>query len=466
MAKKDHLFAVVDLETTGGLAKRDKIIEVGIVLTDGNKIIDQYSSLIDPERSIPPEITRITGINDEMVSGKPRFYEVAKDIVEWTDGAIFVAHNVRFDYGFLQRAFKDLGYTYSKKLLCTARLSRSLYPEHRSHSLGSLISRYNLEVNDRHRALDDALATAKLLMKWLSLEKGADTVKEFINLGVKESKLPPSLNLERLHGLPDQTGVYYFYDSTGELIYIGKAKDIRSRVMQHFAGQNRKSRDMQQYVHDIQYEITASEIAAWLKESAEIKKFKPRLNKAQRISYFPIAVVLTNGADGFSRLEIKPRSKLRPAREVVCSFFSTRGAANAVIRERIRAFALCPEINAGEDIGELCTAAQMKICTGACGALETPKQYNERVELAADTMTKLFDKDFLFGEEGRQRNEWYFVAVEGGTITKGGFLSDDFGTLDERTIIGELPDFPGTIEDNRILWNYLKKQKRPRIIYL
>ena len=245
MAKKDHLFAVVDLETTGGLPKRDRIIEVGIVLTDGKKILKQYNTLIDPQRSIPTEITRITGINDEMVSGKPRFYEVAKDIVEWTEGAVFVAHNVRFDYGFLQKAYKDLGYTFSRKLLCTARLSRSLYPEHKSHSLGNLIKRFNIEVNDRHRALDDAVATARLLIKWLNLEKGVTTVKEFINLGVKESKLPPSISIEHLHGLPDQTGVYYFYGADGELIYIGKAKDIRSRVMQHFAGQNRKARDMQ-----------------------------------------------------------------------------------------------------------------------------------------------------------------------------------------------------------------------------
>ncbi|MFZ1750838.1 MAG: 3'-5' exonuclease, partial [Saprospiraceae bacterium] len=156
---KQKIYAVVDIETTGGMAKRDRITEIAIVLYDGREIIDRYETLIQPDRSIPYEITRITGIDDAMVADAPRFYEVAKKVVEMTDNTIFVAHNVRFDYSFIKEEFATLGYTFTRRQLCTVVLSRKAFPGLKSYSLGNLIKHFDIKVQNRHRAMDDVLAT-------------------------------------------------------------------------------------------------------------------------------------------------------------------------------------------------------------------------------------------------------------------------------------------------------------------
>ena len=258
-AKKQKTYAIVDIETTGGMAKRDKITEIGIVIHDGNRIIDSFTSLINPERSIPPEITRITVITNSMVEGAPKFYEVAKEIVLRTEGAIFVAHNVRFDYSFIQEEFDKLGFTYSRKQLCTVKLSRKTFPGLRSYSLGNLISHFGIDVQARHRALDDALATAKIFDMILE-QSEEEEITQFINRGIKETKLPEGITTDKLHELPEGAGVYYFYNAYGKAVYVGKSNNIRTRVMQHFAQVNAKSEKMIRLVSEIGYEITGSEL--------------------------------------------------------------------------------------------------------------------------------------------------------------------------------------------------------------
>lgn len=460
-------FAVVDLETTGGMPRRDRIIEVGIVRTDGEQIYDKYSTLIDPGCTIPREITRITGITTDMVLGKPKFYEVAKDIIEWTEDCIFVAHNVRFDYGFLQHAYRDLGYTYSRKLLCTARLSRSLFPHFRSHALGRLIQEFDIEVDSRHRAEDDALATAQLLVRWIDEYEAVNKVYDFINLGVREARLPASMTLERLQKLPDQTGVYYFYDKHGELIYIGKAKDVRKRVMQHFVPQTTKAQRMQEFVADIRFELTGSELSALLKESAEIKRLRPRFNRAQRNGAFPAGLFLDKeSADGIWRIRCLTRKASEKVSCNALNFYPSSTTALRVLEERLKEFGLCASVNSGESNGHLCREAQLGVCAGFCGGRESLGAYNERIETAAETISRLFTRDFIFGEEGRDRDEFFLVAVEDGWVTHAGYMGKDliddgrFSRLKE-----QLPEWAATIEDNRILWNYLKRVKRPRLYY-
>jgi len=225
-------YAIVDIETTGGMPKRDRITEVGIVIFDGEKVIDTYETLINPCRSIPYEITRITGINDDMVADAPKFYEVAKKIVEMTEGHIFVAHNVRFDYGFLREEFKSLGFTFTRKQLCTVRLSRQKLPGLKSYSLGNIIRHYGIQVNARHRALDDALATAELMKIIFTKTDPTETIKTMINKGIKESKLPKGISMEYLQSLPETAGVYYLtndYDVIGNTMKEQKKVCIFSR---------------------------------------------------------------------------------------------------------------------------------------------------------------------------------------------------------------------------------------------
>jgi len=231
---KTKLYAVVDIETTGGMARRDRITEIAIVVYDGKEIIDRFESLINPERSIPFEITRITGITDSMVADAPKFYEVAKKVIEMTEGAIFVAHNVRFDYSFIREEFASLGYTFTRRQLCTVVLSRKSFPGLRSYSLGNLIRHFDIKVANRHRAMDDVLATVDILGRILSSEEGVQKADRIINAGIKASHLPKDITMEMIHSLPESAGVYYFYNVYGQVIYVGKSINIRKRIMQHF----------------------------------------------------------------------------------------------------------------------------------------------------------------------------------------------------------------------------------------
>jgi len=258
-------YAIIDLETTGSKPSRgDRIIEIAVVLHDGHQVIDTFSSLIDPGKPIPYIITKITGIDDEMVKGAPKFYEVAKQVVEMTQGCVFVAHNVSFDYNFLRTTFSELGYIYNRRKLCTVRMSRQAFPGLPSYALGNLIRHFDIEVQHRHRALDDALATADLLRRVLEQQSGEATIEELINHGVQSSRLPEHITLEQLHRLPESCGVYYMHNSRGQLIYVGKSLNIKKRIMEHFANRTKKARKMQQMVHDITFQETGSELVALL----------------------------------------------------------------------------------------------------------------------------------------------------------------------------------------------------------
>lgn len=305
---KERRYAIVDIETTGGLVKRDKITEIAIVLHDGEKVIEQYQTLINPERSIPSFITGLTGITDEMVADAPLFCEVAKEIVLKTEGAVFVAHNARFDYGFLREEFARLGYAYTRKQLCTVRLSKKMLPQLKSHSLDSLIRHFSLDVDKRHRALDDALATAEVFRRITDMGHGHQEMSDIINMGIKEARLPTTISLDFIHQLPEAPGVYYFHDAEGKVIYVGKSIHIKKRVIQHFAEISNKSNKMQQRVHDITFTLTGSELIAQLLENAEIKKLQPEINRAQRRKSFPFAIYYYFDEQGYIQMKVDRKS--------------------------------------------------------------------------------------------------------------------------------------------------------------
>jgi len=340
--KLDRKYAIVDIETTGGLVKRDKITEIAIVLHDGDNVIDQYQTLINPERSIPPYISTLTGIRDDMVADAPLFCEVAKEIVLRTEGAVFVAHNARFDYGFLREEFSRLGYAFTRKQLCTVRLSRKLLPSLRSHSLDSLIRHYQLQVENRHRALDDALATAEVFAKMTRMNPGINEVSDLINMGIKEARLPTSISLEQLHALPEAAGVYYFHDSDGAVIYVGKSIHIKKRVIQHFAEISNKAGKLQQRVHDITYHLTGSELIASLFENAEIKRLQPEINRAQRRKSFPFAIYYYFDEGGYIQMKVRKKNKIESqGTAAVLHELPDAPSASAYLRNLTDKYGLC-----------------------------------------------------------------------------------------------------------------------------
>ena len=425
MAKKKKIYAVVDIETTGGRANMDKITEIAVVRHDGEKVLDTYQTLVNPEMAIPYNITQITGITQDMVADAPRFFEVAKKVVEMTNDAVFVAHNVRFDYNFLQHEFKRLGYTFSKRQLCTVRLSRKAFPGLPSYSLGNLIKYFNIKVNDRHRAYDDALASAKLLEMALNQDGSEEKISDLVDLGIKESQLPQNITLEKLHDLPEECGVYYFHDKAGDLVYIGKSINIKKRVMEHFANRNKKGELLQKSVHEISYEITGSELVALLKESHEIKYHHPYVNRAQRARNFQHVIHQYKNEEGYICLNYKkPTAKVRNQLNILRAY-PTQMSARANLNRLLEEFELCQLYCNIDSTGKPCFYYHLHKCTGACIGKESPEDYNARVLEAIETISMDFDGDFIALDKGRTGSELSVVLVEDGQYRGYGYIEKE-----------------------------------------
>ena len=273
----------------GGSARTEKITEIAIYLHDGEKITGEFVTLINPERNIPYFITNLTGITNEMVEGAPRFFEIAKNIVELTEGRTFVAHNARFDYSFIRQEFKMLGFNYRRNILDTVALSRKLLPGHRSYSLGNICKDLNININGRHRAAGDALATVRLFDLLLEKNKEDDSLRSNLIRNTKISKLHPKLDISKIEKIPDEPGIYYFYNENGDLIYIGKSCDLQQRVSTHLSNNTtNRAMEMRDMIADISWEVTGSELIALLRESFEIKNNKPVFNRGPEKNRIPM----------------------------------------------------------------------------------------------------------------------------------------------------------------------------------
>src|SRR5512133_2073449 len=320
------MYAVVDIETTGGSPVHEKITEIAVFLHDGEKIVDEFTTLINPEKNIPYHITQLTGITNEMVADAPRFFEVARKIVEITQGAVFVAHNVNFDYGFIREEFRRLGYEYDREKLCTVKLSRKIIPGKRSYSLGNLCTDLEIALNNRHRAGGDALATTRLLELLLKNGGTTDLLDEVTYQSMKG--LHPSLDPAVIKNLPERPGVYYFYNENRDVMYIGKSRNVRQRVTSHFSGTREgKTLKMREQVADISVECTGSELIALLLESDEIKKNKPIFNRAQRRSFSNYGIFEYHNEDGYLCFTI---SRLKEANAVPLDTFNSKSEAMEV----------------------------------------------------------------------------------------------------------------------------------------
>jgi len=402
-------FAIIDIETTGGSAKREKIIEIAIVIYDGKKIIDSYQSLINPQRSIPPFITSITGISNDMIKDAPKFYEIAKKIVDITDDCIFVAHNSRFDYGFIRHEFQELGYTYSRKQLDTVKLFRRFFPGLRSYALGNLIQHFGIETDARHRAMADVMATLEIFKKVLSKPDSEEILSNLYGIYLKEAKLPRGLDNEDIEKLPEKTGVYYFIDIFDNIIYIGKANNIKKRVKQHFQKITPKTDKFYNTVKKIDFEITESELIALLKEAEEIKKYKPPVNKALRKDVFPYKVSYSPDLQGYLTFDISKKTKNG---NPVIEEFSTRKHAKAFIENLVYRYRLCKKVAGIENHEGACFEYGFKNCDGACIGLESHEKYNIKMIEAIEEIKYFHIENFIIVEPGRKENEYALVLVE------------------------------------------------------
>jgi DNA polymerase-3 subunit epsilon len=416
-------YVIVDVETTGGSPKQSKITEIAMYKYDGNQIIDELISLINPEQPIPEFIVRLTGITNHMVAEAPKFYELAKDILSFCDGCVFVAHNVGFDYGMLRHEFRSLGFDFRYPHLCTVRASRYVIPGHDSYSLGKLSNALGIQIDGRHRAGGDALATTKIFD--LIYHKDPNQLESFIQHEINPKKVNPKLDIAVVDELPTKAGVYRFYDEFNHLIYIGKSKNIKKRVEQHLRNNaTSKGSIMMQEIARIEHHTTGSELIAMLLESELIKTLKPKFNRQLRKSIFTYGLYDEPNEQGYLSLTVGLTSKSSAA---PLTYFNSRKEAHEFIKNRGDQFGLCQKINGVYPTKDACFQYTIKQCEGACIGHEPAETYNEKVNKLIRSMS--YEEDtFYIIDKGRSKMERSIIWIERGTYRGHGYAPFHFNS--------------------------------------
>lgn len=413
------MYAILDLETTGGKYNEEGVTEVAIYKFDGHKVVDQFISLVNPERPIQAFVVGLTGINNAMLRNAPKFYEVAKRIIEITQDCIVVAHNAQFDYRILQLEFDRLGYDYQRKSLCTVELAQELLPGQESYSLGKLVRNLGIPITDRHRANGDALATVKLFKLLLAKDSKKTIIQEAVKLNPRK-QIDTKLR-DIIADLPSTTGVYYMHNANGTVIYIGKSKNIKKRVNQHFTSDHRKAKKIQEDVETVSYDETGSELVALLKENEEIKGIKPRHNRALRRTKFKTQLVQFIDDAGYINLKLE---KANPNTESITTF-ATSHSAKQYLEKMLAEYNLCQSKMGLHQTSGNCFNYTIKECEGACVGEEAPEQYNERVQQFISKHS-FENKNFLIIDRGRSVDERSVILIEEGKFKGYGFYNLNF----------------------------------------
>jgi DNA polymerase-3 subunit epsilon len=457
------LYAVVDIETTGGSPNTEKITEIAIYVFDGRKIVDEFVSLVNPEKNIPYYITALTGISNEMVADAPKFYEIARQIVEITENKILVAHNASFDYKFIKSEFKSLGYDFRRENMCTLRLSRKLMPGHPSYSLGKLCSGLGIVIEDRHRAAGDALATVKLLERLLDHASGSGQEEILVqSISTRLKNLHPELDPKILEQLPEETGVYYFLNDQKQVIYIGKSKNIRKRVLSHFSNnESRRSIELKESIAGIDYELTGSELIALLVESSEIKKHGPRYNRAQKRKAMQYGLYSQKDQKGYYRLVIdKTANRLNQSPETC---FQNKTEARSTLARLIERHWLCQKLCGMYDTEGACFHYEIRQCNGACIGKEPADVYNRRVMKALSSFYHQ-QKNILIIDKGREDKERSVVQLENGKYIGFGFLNTENSYLQLDDILDSIRIYEDNRDVQQIIRTYLNRHEVEKII--
>lgn len=411
-------FAIVDIETTGTIHD-GKITEIAIIVHDGEKELERFTTLLNPGRKIDRYVVKLTGITDRMVADAPLFQEHADRILEMTRDRVFVAHNVSFDYGFLKMEFAAIGVAFKRETLDTIDICRRIIPGLPSYSLGKLCRSLGIEMDSHHRALDDTAATATLFQ--MLFQKDAKTVFSRIKPDIPNVKLPPNLPPSDLEQLPSAPGVYYFYDEEDELLYIGKSVNVKKRVLSHFhPREKRKWAKLWKGVHSISFEETGSELVALLLESAEIKKLQPPINRALKKPYFPFGIYEWTDKQGYLNLRVQ---HLRKSEEALIEL-KTFSQGKRLLLSQAKKHDLCQCLLGLHKIKGNCFHHQIDNCRGAKMEKEPPAEYNPRVQKAKSAFGMEMQHVLIIGK-GRHADEYSMVQIEGGRYRGFGFMDRD-----------------------------------------
>jgi DNA polymerase-3 subunit epsilon len=430
----DQPLVILDVETTGANPVYDRVTEVGLIDVEHGRSVAEWSTLVNPGMRIPPAIQSLTGITDDMVALAPSFAEIAPHLLARLEGKLLVAHNARFDYGFLRNEFRRAGLRYSSRVLCTVKLSRRLFPRESRHNLDALVARHGLACEARHRALGDAEAVWQLLHRWRR-ELAPDAVAAAVDALVRAPAVPAGLAEGALDDIPEAPGVYLFYGENRAALYVGKSINLRSRVLAHFTGDHRDSRDMKiaQQVRQVDWIETAGELGALIEESRLVKVLAPVYNRrlrraAELCAWHWRAEALLDpprlvNADDLARVRFDDLHGL----------FRSRSAALEALREIATAHQLCPIVLGLQKGKGPCFAYQLKRCRGACVGKESRAAHALRVGTA---LAQLRTRPWPF--KGR-------IGVLENGATRGDIIVLDrwcyLGTVRSETELGELEGY-------------------------
>lgn len=454
---KKNLYAILDIETTGGQYNEEGITEIAIYKFDGHEIVDQFISLVNPEKTIQPFVVKLTGINNAMLNSAPKFYEIAKRIIEITEDCIIVAHNAQFDYRILRTEFSRLGYDFQRKNLCTVELSKKLIPDQPSYSLGKLVRALGIPMADRHRATGDAMATVKLFKMLLAKDLEKEIVKSFVKTEVEKGLAPKLLDI--VSKLPSTTGIYYIHKENGDLIYIGKSRNIKKRVNQHFTGTSSKSKKIQLEVFDVTYEESGSELIALLKEAEEIKINKPKYNRSLKKSIFPWSLYSEKDRNGYIALRIQKTD----ARKKELASFSSPIEAQSALFKITDSYQLCQKINGLETVKNHCFPFELNQCNGACIQKEAPEEYNTRVENFFEN-NEYQKQNMIVIDRGRNIQERSAILIENGIFKGYAFFDLNYQVNNIEILKNIIIPMKNNRDSKNIILNYLRKKKVFKIL--
>lgn len=392
-----------------------------------------------------------------MLRNAPKFYEVAKRIVEITEDCIVVAHNAKFDNRILKTEFKRLGFEYKKRTLCTVELAKQLIPGQQSYSLGKLTRSLGIPVSDRHRASGDALATVTLFKMLLAKDSEKSIIKDSIRLEPK-LQIEPRLK-DIIDELPSITGVYYMHKSDGEIIYIGKSKNIKNRVNQHFTSTTPKSKKMQLQVNAVTYEATGSELVALLKESEEIKRNKPIFNRAQRRTIFTHGLFSFTDDNGYLNLKV---AKIN-GKEMPVTTFANLQSAKSFMSKTVEEYNLCQKLTGQYQTNTSCFSYTIKQCFGACINYEEPEKYNERT-LKIINHHSFENQNMVIIDYGREHDERSAIVIENGVYKGFGFYNLNYQINNIDILKSIITPMQHNRDTQHIIQSYLRQNKRLKIL--
>lgn len=415
------MYAIVDIETTGGYAAAHGITEIAIRHFDGEKITDSFETLVNPQQPIPPYIQAMTGITDKMVSEAPLFEDIAAEVYAYLKDRVFIAHNVNFDYSFLRAHLAARDLDLQTKKLCTVRLARKIIPGLPSYSLGRLCESLAIRVNHRHRAGGDANATVELFRILLERDR-EDFIRSSLRKNSKEQTLPPNLPREQFEALPYTPGVYYFHNAKDKIVYVGKARNIKYRVHSHFSNnsESRQKQNFLKHVHRISFQTCGTELMAQILESHEIRRLWPAFNYSQKRWEDVYGVFAFEDQRGYMRLAIeKNKKQLRPVYS-----FHYLATGHSLLRKLVREYTLCPRFCFLQKDSLPCDGESSGQCRGACEGRESVESYNKRVVEAIQSLQQ--EPSFAIVEEGREPGEKSCVLVQKGQFWGMGYLPENF----------------------------------------